>query len=292
MANGYSGFVDNTGGTLAHEKMLDVFETCLQANGWTTKRKLNTGGAGDARTYELIMQGVGLSGTEQIFIGFQCYQSSTADYYNISYSAFTGYVAANTFDTQPGVNVKGVCAHNQRIDYWLRATAQGIAFILKVGTPIYEWGGVGKFFPDTPPSQYSYPVWCGGSLTGRPATRYSDTTRFVPMRSAGNTNLVMRDNAGTWQQPQTSVNGTVSSATNVRDTNGKYHLVPVQLCDLAGDTNPPSSNIWGWLDGIYFVTGFNNVTENTMTVNGRNYIIAQDIGRTAFNSYFALDVTP
>lgn len=291
MANAYTGFVALTGGVNAHELMVDRFETVLQANAWTTLRKFNAGGAGNARKYELIMRGKGLSGLEDIYIGFQCYQSSDADYYNISFSVFTGYVPANPFDSQPGINVMSVCAHNQRIDYWIHVNGQAILFGLKVGTPVYDIGYLGKFFPYCPPSQYPYPVVCSGTLVGRPGTRYSDTNRRQGLYG-GLPNMVMRTNFGQWASPYTTFNTSQVTNTRLRDSNSHYSLVPVELCDFNADDSTPSSNVYGRLDGVFWITGFNNVTENTLSINGRSYVVIQNIFRVGFSDYFALDVTP
>ena len=106
------GFVDNSGGTLAHYKMLQTIRDFASANGWTVLR-YDTAPA----NRELILKGVGYTGEEEIFVGFRTYQNAAADYYNLVAAAFTGYVASNTFDTQPGAMLSGVPAHNNRIDY-------------------------------------------------------------------------------------------------------------------------------------------------------------------------------
>lgn len=296
MANAYVGFVDNSNGTSAHENFINALETMLQANGWTTLRKLNSGDATAAgRRYELIVKGVGLSGAEEIYAGFMCYQNPTADYYNVSFSAFTGYVSGNTFDTQPGVNVVSVCAHNQRIDYWVAVNKQRVAFGLKVGTPVYDVGYVGKFLPFAAPDQYPYPVVIAGTLIGRPATRYSDTARVNSVNGQGSA-AAYRTVAGTWAGYVTNVNDRNVVNNLVRETNGVYGLVPLQVVVDNGsgsvETNPPSCNVYGVLDGVYWITGFNNVTENTLSIGGRSYVVIQNIFRTGFADYIALDVTP
>ncbi len=80
-----------------------------------------------AANRELILKGTGLSRTEEIFVGFRTYQDANADYYNLLAGVFTGYVAGNSFDTQPGARLSGVPAHNQRIDYWMTLNGQRIA---------------------------------------------------------------------------------------------------------------------------------------------------------------------
>lgn len=236
---------------------------------------------------ELILKGAGLSGTEEIFVGFRAYQNADADYYNLCAGVFTGYVPGNSFDTQPGARLSGVPAHNQRIDYWLTLNGQRIALAMKVGTPVYESCYVGKFLPYARPSQYPYPVVCGGMLTGAASTRFSETTHSMPYKG-NNARMGLRTNDG-WVSPycypwgNAIVAGAASSSldTNMRDTGGVYHLVPVELHDNA-------ANLWGALDGIFYISGFNNAVENTLTIDGKTYVVIQDVARTGHTDYYAM----
>ncbi|MGK4362102.1 hypothetical protein ACSMFQ_21780 [Ectopseudomonas chengduensis] len=276
------GFVDNSGGVLAHYKMLEVLRDFASANGWTVLR-YDTAPA----NRELILRGAGYTGEEEIFVGFRTYQDASADYYNLLAGVFTGYVAGNTFDTQPGARLSGVPAHNNRIDYWLTLNPQRIALAMKVGTPVYESAYVGKCLPYGRPSQYPYPVVCGGMLTGAAATRFSDTGHsgyFKGNRPA----MGLRSNDN-WLQPHcypwgnSYIAGTGASGanTNLRDTGGVYHLLPVELHDN-------SANLWGALDGVFYISGFDNAVENTLTVEGVDYVVIQDVWRTGHTDYYAL----
>jgi len=270
------GFVDNSGGTLAHYKMLAKIKDFASANGWTVLRY-------DAvsTNRELILKGVGLSGTEEIYVGFRTYQDSGADYYNLLAGVFTGYVAGNSFDTQPGARLSGVPAHNNRIDYWLTLNGQRIALAMKVGTPVYESCYVGKCLPYGRPSQYPYPVVCGGMLTGAAATRFSDTTHSIPYKG-NKASMALRSNDN-WGQVYCYPwgNTALTSTTQLRDTGGVYHLLPIELHDN-------TANLWGALDGILYISGFNNAVENTLVIDGKTYVVIQDVSRTGFTDYYAM----
>ncbi|WEM33673.1 structural protein [Pseudomonas phage PSA-KC1] len=103
---------------------------------------------------ELILKGVGLSGLEEIFVGFKCYQSVSGDYYNFKAATMIGYVSGNTFETQPGIQISGVPAHNNAITYFIAANPQRITGCLKVGTPVYEHFYLGKIFPYARPGEF------------------------------------------------------------------------------------------------------------------------------------------
>lgn len=285
------GFVDNTG-AFANQNFLGVIKTLAEANGWTTLR-YDTASA----SRELIMRSSGLSGAEDIYIGFRSYQNTSADVYNVSVAGFTGYVPASPFINQPGYFESGIPAHNNRIDYWMAANAQRIVFGLKVGTPVYTHGYAGKFFPYATPSQYPYPLYVGGCLVGVPETRYSATTYTWPYYGAtsgsepgtnrGNSQLRFVD--GSWRQHRVwpyYINTVVAQATNsLRETGTQYSLQPIILM-----SSSPSINVLGELDGVYQITGFNNVTENTITIGGDDYVVLQDGSSTGFNNYIALRV--
>lgn len=268
------GFVDNSGGTLAHYKMLEKIRDLAVASGFWEVMRYDTSIA----NRELILKGEGYTGTEEIYIGVRTYQDASADYYNLCVATFTGYVSGNSFDNQPSARLSGVPAHNQRIDYWLTVNPQRIACCMKVGTPVYEHFYIGKFFPYARPSQYPYPMICGGMLNGATATRFSDTSHSIPYKG-NRANLGMRFNTGVYLQPETHPwnNSFLTGTTQLRDTNNSYPLLPVILNDANGT--------YGELDGIRYVSGFNNVVESTC---GNDWVVFQDVSRTGFTDYIAL----
>lgn len=286
-----TGIVTNASGsfTLAHQNLLELIKNKLTSaafmgagQNWVAEEYVSTG------NHRLIVRGPGLSGTDQIYVGIELYHDQTADYYNCQVRGFTGFVPGNTFATQPGshLNGLGVPLHNQSISYWLVANGQRFALALKVGTPVYESFYLGKFFPYASPSQYPYPICAIGMLTSAAATRFSDTIHFMGYK--GNVvNLQMRFVTGVWQNPQAwpwnNVNLSAAAGLDfsLRETpTDNYPLLPVVLNDTI--------NIYGELDGIFFVSAFNNVVENTITIGSDTYLVVQDVFRTGFRDYYAL----
>ncbi|PKM31728.1 MAG: hypothetical protein CVV07_01035 [Gammaproteobacteria bacterium HGW-Gammaproteobacteria-11] len=272
-------FVDNSS-QLAHYAMLETIRDFAGDNGWEVLR-YDTAPA----DRELILKGFGYSEEEEIFVGFRTYQNAGADYYNLVAAAFTGYLPGNPFNAQPGAMLSGVPAHNQRIDYWLTLNPQRIALAMKVGTPVYESAYVGKFLPYARPSQYPYPVICAGMLNGTPATRFSDTVHSIPYKGS-RPQMRMRFNDGSWAQPEcwpynnTLLNGSIASQTQQRDTNGSYPSNPIVLNSAIG--------VLGELDGIRHITGFNNAVENTFELDGKDWVVIQDVSRNGFSDYYSM----
>ena len=274
----YTGFVDNSVEVYATYALLALIKQKAELNGWTTLRYDVT-----SANRELILKGVGLSGIEEIFVGFRTYQDIGNDYYNIVAATFTAYMAGNTFDTQPGVKLSGVPAHNLRIDYWLVVNAQRIMAGMKVGTPVYGSFYAGKFLPFTLPAQWPYPVVCAGMLVGTPATRFSDTSYSIPYKGS-RSNMQMRGIDGTYSSPYAwpwTAGEYLTSTGQLRETGTIYTLQPVVLHNNAG-------TLHGELDGVLHVSGFQQGVENTLLIDGVNYVVMQDVYRTGFSDYFAI----
>lgn len=271
------GFVDNKNG-LAHFALLERLRNLCELEGWRILRY-----APELAQPEVIMMAPGLSGNEQIFCGIYCYQDSDADYYNLAVATMKGYVAANSFLAQPGISpICGVPAHHRRIDYWLSVNAQRLNVAMKVGTPVYESFGIGKFLPYASPGQYPQPLFVAGMLNGASATRYSDPTHSIPWKGNRN-NLRMHFNDGSWKTPYTTPWGNNLMANACRPAENTYVLYPVMLYD--------SANIYGVLDGIFQITGFENAVENRLAIDGKDYLVIQDVARTSFGDYYAMELS-
>lgn len=268
------GYVDDSNGELAHYNLLQVIHDFASSNGWQVLRYDTS-----IANRELILKGTGYSGTEEIYVIFHTYQNANSDYYNLAVGTALGYVPSNPITTQPNVIFSGIPAHNRRIDYWLTLNPQRIAGVLKVGTPVYESFYAGKFLPYARPSQYNLPMICAGMLNGTPATRFSDTNHSIPYKG-NRSNLKMWFNDGSWHTPEAYPFNN-NNVLNCRDTNGQYCLTPLILND--------SNNIYGYLEGIAHISGFDNVVENTITDgDGTTWLVVQDVSRTAYNDYYAM----
>lgn len=80
---------------------------------------------------------------------------------------------------------------------------------------------------------------------------------------------------------ENTIGKAVGDTYSARDTGNSYPLSPVVL-------NDATSGIFGELDGIYHVSGFNNAVENTLVIGGNTYVVFQDVWRTGFSDYYAV----
>lgn len=329
------GTVTGTTGDEAHYKLLAVIKTLAEANDWTTLRYVDTGAV-----QELILNSKGISGTEDIYIGFRTYQNVSTDYYNILVGTFTGYVPTNSFDSQPGFRLSGVPAHNNAVTYYITANKQRIAGCFKVGTPVYTHFYAGKMYPYSRPGEFPSPLVCGGMFDGAAGKRFSDTDYSWPYfgRESGNSSrpslLWLRTQTGTWSRVShfPFYNGEAGGGSGgnalanydyLSSSELRRALVPVgtnyqpQPIILYTMSNPSSGsyngNVYGELDGVYQVSGFNNGVENVMQVGGtpvdptgldvpahvdavlaaggRAFVVLQDVNQTDWRSFIALEMT-
>lgn len=298
-------------GDEAHYKVLAAIKALLESVGWVTLR-YDTSGADK----ELIMNSDGLSGTEDIFIGFKTYQSVSGDYYNIAVSAFTGYIVGNSFETQPGARICGVPCHNNAVTYFLTANKQRVAGCFKVGTPVYTHFYVGKMFPYARPGEFPSPLMSCGMFNGKEARRFSDLSQQFPYygygpnytgsgSEGGWSQAYLRKPDGAWQQ-QYHNPYRASLSYPERPAGVNYVMNPIILYTLS------PRNVWGELDGILHITGFNNGVENVVqqggtpvdqsgmtplqavdairAAGGRAHVVLQDLNRTGFNSFIAMEM--
>lgn len=337
------GTVTGGAGDEAHYKVIAAIKTLAEANGWTTLRYVNTG-----LVQELILNSAGLSGTEDIYIGFRTYQSVSGDYYNILTGVFTGYVSINSFDTQPGARLSGVPCHNNAVTYFLTANAQRIAGCFKVGTPVYTHFYAGKMFPYSRPGEFPSPLVCGGMFDGAAGKRFSDGDFGFPYHGREATSpgsgvqrpslLWLRDQAGAWRRlshfpfyngsagSNTTVGGYAlanynylsgsATARSLVPSGTNYQPQPIILYDMVSSGTSPvaySGSVYGELDGVFQLSGFNNGPENVMqtggtyvdpagltvaqhvaailAAGGRAFVSLQNVNQTDWRSFIALEMT-
>lgn len=253
----------------------------------------------DTVDFETYLKAPGLSGSLAYYVNIRAYHNTSNDYYNWQVKGAKGYSAAVTFDNQPGVSPgASMYLWNQNIPYWFIANGQRCIVIAKVSA-IYECMYFGAFFPYGTPGQYPYPLMiggCGTNMDYRFSNNNSDHTFFADPQA-----VYICHVDGSWQQVQNASNGnyptnhlnmypfnyclTGNQVPTQFTTNadGSYFLDP---CVLA--MTQPALNLMGELDGVAFVPGFAQASENTITVGGNTYLVFQNTFRTGANNYMAV----
>lgn len=221
----------------------------------------------------------GLTGLDPCYINTQLYDRPTNDYYNLAFTGATGFIGASDFDNQPGARAAlALPLWNQPITYWLSANGQRVILSVKVDTA-YMSMYAGKIMTYGTPGQYPYPLLLAGALPTASGTRFSDAAVNMPFKG-NRSNMVLRDAGGTWVAPfawpYTKSSGTIYT---FRDVAGAYCLLPVTL--------HTATNTYGVLDGVQFITGFNNAVENTVNIGAEVWTVLQDVTRNGIADFYA-----
>jgi hypothetical protein len=280
---------------------------------WTSKRR--TSGS------EMIWQAPGNGGLDQILVGAKVFSDVGADYYNWRLGGFIAFDTLLPFNQQSGY-VGGASQSlpspvfnlwNSSIPYWIVANGRRVIVIAKVST-VYVSCYLGLLNPYMSPGAFPYPLVVGGSMAwdfGSSASEpvasstnwrwsYSgiELSNFAkPKNTALSTqqgsSLRLRLPSGAWQSfggngfetqfgrisPYSNVDPT---AWDIRtDLDGGYTLFPAVIWDQ-------TPNQYGELDGVFDVTGFQQSSENTVTIGGIPHLVVQNVFRTSKSSYFAV----
>lgn len=298
-----------------------IFEIVPMPTGeWWTTEEWNTNYDGD-NGYQLIVNGPGSSGDDEIYVGIQTYYDTGDDYFNWRLQGYTGYSAGQSFNSQPGAMADApnynpkVCLWNSTIPYWFIGNGRRFAMIAKVST-VYECMYAGFLLPYGIPNQIPYPLVIGGSSVGynalakrwsglgyehrnyydccdddgdRSACRVLHGGTWLDVYNYGysNTNQVTTG-VNTWPYHHSDAVGTLYDENRwwvlLRENiDGTYPLFPVVV-----HGSQPEKNIFGEFQGIYALPGFGLAAEDTITVNGDTYVITQNIHRTDTHVYMAM----
>lgn len=292
----YSGALTDVALDTANMLLVDLIATNMVTEGWTILESNTV--TGTDRLY--IFNSDGESGTDDIYVGLRTYQSSGADYYNISLAYFEGWVDGFDYAAQPGYREKSMCAHNTDIFYWMTVNKNTVNLALNVNNGAsWESGSMGYYLPYSSPGQLPYPISVFGMLNGQPSTRFS-TLHYSGLKGTRQNCAAIRkidgsiiDDEAIWPYSTEAFGSTNYSSLggagilehDMRDGNGYYSVLPLVIVDYI------DGNVHGEIDGWFFITGFNNAAGNTMVIGGDNYIIVQEGTQTGFSRFMALRLT-
>lgn len=274
--------------------------------------------------HQTILKGPGLAGTDEIFIGLCSRKNPLTSEQYIMLHGFTGYLASErSMLKQPGVIPYGqpfIALWDQPMPFWFTLSGRRIIGVFKVSTN-YIGFYAGFFLPYATAGQYPYPLAIGGSIC---SNGFDDTSIkydivkaqhsvfCMPGSISGGashayaitaTTLAVMQPTGVWESymNRPTLGGNSESiqygpahgvmpqyAWNFKpcydNVGGGYTLWPHVLVNV----QPSPRRQLGELDGTKQISGQNNSSENTGTINGHPYVIFQNVYRTARTEYWAL----
>lgn len=253
---------------------------------------------------DMLFQGPGLSGTEEIFIGLEYFSDVGSDLYSWDVASFLGYTTGNSFDEQPGRIVTRdafLPLWLSNIPYWFIANGQRVVVIAKVSTT-YQSMYLGKFLPYGTPGQYPYPVFWG-AMNNVSTNKYSSTLasqRFFPAGFTNSTYLYLP--SGTIAPVSSGVSSGIgtfqiwpfgtarASTTNVFGKMAPFDGGDVTLLPAIiryGDQLNERA-LLGELDGIFYIHGTGQSSESIVTVDSVDYLVFQDGALSDRNNFAAV----
>lgn len=258
---------------------------------------------------EYVLKGPGLSDSEEIFLHLETVSSVQADSYNVRLHYSVGFDPVARRQNQPGLSSSPVylLGWNQATPYWFVGSGRRFMVVAKVSTTYANLYG-GFYLPYGLPSEIPLPICAGGNGNANvrwsvqsdvvgsfwnPACSGASSASLVARRTDGNADLY--GNIHDLNVPSTVSGRTYPYSLGTAGANstsqlemrtspdGSYALQPVVMHSGAS-----GSNVWGELDGIFHVSGFNNSSESIITVDSINYLVMQASYRTRASDYAAL----
>jgi hypothetical protein len=256
-------------------------------------------------------RGKGLSGTESIYFGMFAYFLPGSDVFNLWLGSSTTFNSVADNASQPGRSpTVAWCLWDSATPYFFAVNGQRIVGVTKVSTR-YSSFYAGKILPYGTPTEYGYPFYLAATSSGLSTswtTTRGDSRSFAdPGQGAaylyfpsGAWRAVVNysDGGGSEQAfgvgqpsphiwPYAAESLAANTDTRLRElrenVDGSYTLLPLIIV-----SNTPEVGVMGELDNVFYVSGFGNASENTVTAGGDDHKVFQNLFRTSRWDYFAL----
>ena len=169
-----------TGGTGADDA---TFNLTFETQNWTINRNdaissstldnpaIAAGGGVQVLERELLLQGPGNAGTDQIFIGFLEVRDTGIAVFNWQLFGFTGFNTVLDLVDQPGFSyispneiASFVPLTDGSIECWLHVTPRALSAVMRIGST-YQSFYAGFLNPFSTPIEYPYPLYIAGTTT-------------------------------------------------------------------------------------------------------------------------------
>lgn len=247
---------------------------------------------------QIVLQGPGTSGTDEILVGLETTTSVGSDYYNLEFSGFTVWNPAIAFASQ--VNSQHsftINLWNQPMPYWFVANGRRFMLVVRV-SGVYMSAYCGLILPYVLPSLWPYPLFIGAS-SRQPTWRYSQVwPNMSGFFHPGQTNAALLFPDIIWRgvvnQSASGANEQREDGVNIQpfhydfspvreNIDGSYNLDQARI-----DCSTPYVAQLGALQGVFRVSGFANNAENIITQNGVDHLVFPNVYRTGWNAFAAI----
>lgn len=284
-------------------------DTDLVAAGqaWSVISGPATGGL--SFTDQLLLQGPGNAGNDEILVALLPDVDVNMDFYNLGISGLSSYNPGIPIVDQPNrLLSRYIHLWDGAMPYWFIANGRRFIVVVRV-TTVYQSAYAGFILPYHLPTTWAYPLFIGGCSRQRD-WRYSVVNHggHSAFFNPGNLNngesidecsAAIRLPDGQWMWLANKYQGSSEEFNNdnniapwaellgnpdMRDgLDGQYHLLPAEIAI----TNPYPANL-GALEGVRYIPGFGTASENTVVVDGVTHLVVQNVYRTSNHEYAAI----
>jgi hypothetical protein len=248
---------------------------------------------------EIVLQGPGTSGTDEILVGIRSNVSVGSDIYNMRFSGFTTWNPALAFASQVN-STHDYCINlwDDPMPYWFVANGRRFIVVVRVAG-VYMSAYCGFILPYVLPTVWPYPLFIG-ACSRQITWRYSQVSPnmsafFDPGETTAGLmfpdilwyGIVNRWDTGGGDESVRYDRNTHPyryDFTPVRDNiDGSYNLEQVSLiCSV------PYLAQLGALQGVFRTSGFGNAAENVITFGGVNHLAVPNVYRVEWNDFAAI----
>lgn len=322
----------------------DLYETLIEflttdpdlvadAQNWEVVWQPDSNSAGENGT-DVVIRGPGLSETDQVYIGMRLETNLLNDSSWVEMVGMTGVIpSALNYDQHVNVTPSGgVRTHwrgNNPMDYWIVANGRRFVLVVQVST-VYESLYGGLFLPYGDPTQYTYPLFIGGTSGNSTGSgeitdwRSTATAHSNFHRSQINTSpsaphgpsAYMLSPSGEWLTIAITANEAQivgpspwefhddGSSWRVEKGNGSgqkgyadHHARIIQgfngdypMAPISLVQRTPNRCTYGVLEGVYWTPGRGNSAENIVQANGLDHVCFPNVFRTAIDAFWAVQI--
>lgn len=278
---------------------------------------------------DYVVMGPGLSGTDEIYVGMRLYSDTVADEHWIEFRGMTGIIGTGlTYDDHINVQPRPsrMFLDNSTMDYWFIANGRRFMVVLKIST-VFESCYCGFFLPFGTPGEYPYPMFCGGTsgdypgstvqpeswredVSGHSAFPWPNSDDHPNASSTLDSGCYSLSPDGTWlnysnyNKVQEGSIGMSKRGSYLSSTSDDVYLSPVALIygldDLYGGGKvlmpihlfecSPGRQTFGVLQGAYRCQGRGMSAEDVITVGAVDHLVVQNVYRTSYDDYFAVEI--
>lgn len=240
-----------------------------------------------------FLKGPGLAGEDEIYVNIQAYGDPGNDWYNWEIQGAVAHNPLLPFETQPGNSPSAhLLLWQSAIPYWLIANGRRFILIAKVSTT-YSNAYAGFYLPYATSAEMPYPMYIGGSASSPrrwSTTNYNIGSFFDPTDNS----CFLRNFDGYWLPIENYSDSSGSRAertvANVWPWESDFLIGNNQ--DLSYGTYPAilhseysGGNVYGELQGVVYLSGFANGSENIAVIDGHNHLVVQSMQRTTRRDY-------